>query len=536
MTLRPFQVESFPNLRYVNAPGSGLTLQRVVNNHLLIHLGLARCRLTHLHQVYLPNLHSLDVSDNLLHHLSLANLTKLRQLKLLVAAGNPLSFSARASRIANASNPILEQLHTLDLSRVSLPRLDLNIFRHFPELRVLNLSGCNVDTIVSDGTQLPFSIHTMDLQECPLSVFPRHMLIGLAELRRVYSDNYKLCCKQVLHSSFNMKNCVAPEDDISSCNSLLRSAFLRVSVAVMASLGLCTNLAALTMQVSGWRSLKATYGVFFCNMCVSGLTAGSYHAVLGIAGWLYEGSYLWRDTWWTHSTVCQLTAFLWMLSLQTSLLVLALVTLHSFLLLRFPAGNIQFSLLSARLICVCAWLCSSILAAAPWMAAKNRILPTSVAICVPLSFTLNDINYLSTVVTLYTFLLLTVLVMQTSISSYVQSKSLSFISRAACSCQTRTRETVALRGRCTCESRMDFARRFSGMVSAKCLCWLPVPVVAILVHSGHHVPAQLSVIILLLLLPLSPAVSPILYSVDLTKERRRHLMQDRLMKRVGGKA
>ena len=518
----------------MNALGSGLTLQRFNHSRLLVHLGLAMCRLTHLDKIYLPNLHSLDVSDNLLHELVLRNLTSLHQLKTLVAAGNPLTFSTYSYQFPNTSNPLFEHLSTLDLSRVSLPRLDLGVFRYYSELRVLNLSGCAVESVVGDGIQLPLHVHTIDVRGCPMSVFTKQMLRGLAELEYLYTDTYKLCCEQALPRGFNIKSCTAPENDISSCDFLLASALFRVGVAVMALVGLCSNLAALTMQVSRWRSLKAAYGVFFCNLCVSGLMAGSYHAVLGTAGWLLEGSYLWRDTWWTHSTVCQLTAFLWMLSLQTSLLFVTLLTLHSFLLLRFPGSKIHFSSLSARLISGCVWACACVFTAMPWIPARNKALPTTTAICVPLSFHVNDnTSYTASVVTLKSFLFVTVMGMQMSISSYVQSKSFAFIGHKTCTCQILTKETLAAGERCQCEIRMDIAGRFSGIVSTWCLCWLPVPVVVAMVSSGHHVSAQVSVTIQLLLLPFTPAASPLLYGVDVIKERRRHTMQNRLMKRVG---
>ena len=531
-----FQVERFPSLRYVNAQRSQLTMQRFIHSRMLVHLGLARCMLRNLDQVLLPNLQSLDVSENLINHLFLTQLTMLQQLKILFVEGNPLTLSAITYHALNTSTLLLKQLNTLDLSRVSLPLLDLSFFRYFPELRVLNLSGCGVDRVVSDGIQLPSHIHTMDLRGCTMSSFPRQLLKGLTELQHVFSDNYKLCCEQTLPSIFNLKSCSAPEDNISSCDSLIRSAFLRVSVVIMALVGLCSNLAALTMQVSRWRSLKAEYGVFFSNLCVSGLMAGSYHAVLGTAGWLLEGSYLWRDTWWTHSTVCQLTAFVWMLSLQTSLLFVALVTLHSFLLLRFPAGKLGFSSLSARVACVSLWVCASLLTAVAWTAARSKSLPTSTAICVPLSFYVSDnTSYLATVVTLNALVLVAVLGMQISISSYVQATSLAFIGRTACSCQTLSKDSQPIGERCMCTIRTDLARRFSGMVSAWCLCWIPVTVVAVMVCSGHSVPAQTSVPMLLLLLPLCPTASPVLYGMGVMKERRRHTMQDRLLKRVGRK-
>nr|KAG5697927.1 hypothetical protein BaRGS_026865 [Batillaria attramentaria] len=45
---------------------------------------------------------------------------------------------------------------------------------------------------------------------------------GLDQLDEVYADNYKLCCPATLPAGFNLPQCRAPTDEISSCDALLR--------------------------------------------------------------------------------------------------------------------------------------------------------------------------------------------------------------------------------------------------------------------------------------------------------------------------
>ena len=88
---RGFPAHRHPELRYLHAAGTGLTLSDVTRNVMLVHLGLARNGIRRLgDDVRLANLRSLDLSDNLLGAVSVRRASAWPQLRALSLAGNPL--------------------------------------------------------------------------------------------------------------------------------------------------------------------------------------------------------------------------------------------------------------------------------------------------------------------------------------------------------------------------------------------------------------------------------------------------------------
>jgi Leucine-rich repeat (LRR) protein len=68
-----------------------MSVEDVRGNTFLIHLGLARCGLTRVDNVTLLNLHSLDLTHNLLTSLHLQHLARFPRLRELKLSGNPLT-------------------------------------------------------------------------------------------------------------------------------------------------------------------------------------------------------------------------------------------------------------------------------------------------------------------------------------------------------------------------------------------------------------------------------------------------------------
>nr|KAG5685916.1 hypothetical protein BaRGS_025982 [Batillaria attramentaria] len=172
--MKPFPAEAFPQLRFLDAHDSGMGFADVTNNMMMVHLSLAKCGLTYLHSVSLPNLISLNLSDNLITTLTADQMNLLPNLKVLTLAGNPLTSFFSGDSILNLSLPALQDL---DVSRVFLPELDATIFVVFPELQVLNLSDCGVERLLGDGaSHWEFYSHTGICIPLPIArnSFPGH--------------------------------------------------------------------------------------------------------------------------------------------------------------------------------------------------------------------------------------------------------------------------------------------------------------------------------------------------------------------------
>ena len=86
-----FSASSYPDLRYLDASGSGMTPSDLSKNHLLIHLRLSDCRIDTQPILMLPNLRHLDLSGNGLTRIDIQHFHSVKNLRVLVLSGNPLS-------------------------------------------------------------------------------------------------------------------------------------------------------------------------------------------------------------------------------------------------------------------------------------------------------------------------------------------------------------------------------------------------------------------------------------------------------------
>ena len=93
--------------------------------------------------------------------------------------------------------------------------------KHVPQCSVTSRVGC---------AWLPFD-------SVPGRIFNYH-----EELHTVLSDNYKLCCPAILPLGFNLNQCQAPTNEISSCDDLLRSGVYRLALAAIVILALMGNV------------------------------------------------------------------------------------------------------------------------------------------------------------------------------------------------------------------------------------------------------------------------------------------------------
>ena len=111
-----FSASSYPDLRYLDASGSGMTPNDLSNNHLLIHLRLSDCQIETQPILMPPNLRHLDLSGNGLTRIDIQHFHSVKNLRVLVLSGNPLSAITNTA----PSGPGVMVLKTIDLSGTRL--------------------------------------------------------------------------------------------------------------------------------------------------------------------------------------------------------------------------------------------------------------------------------------------------------------------------------------------------------------------------------------------------------------------------------
>ncbi|XP_025079160.1 uncharacterized protein LOC112555144 [Pomacea canaliculata] len=294
-----FDAAAYSSLRYLDASGTSMTLGDLENNTFLVYLSLARCNLTEVHEVTLLNLRTLDLSNNELTELSSSHFAGLKNLEFLKISHNPLT------NLLFHNFNYTSALNFLDMSDIHISKMDFSIFAFFSKLSSLNLSGSHINHVTGRGFANMSYLRVLNLQKCPLTVFPQEIFEGLDSLETVFADNYKLCCPATLPRGFNVLNCHAPSDEVSSCDDLLRSNLYRVALAIFASLSLVGNLSTLVYRLILHKTTSNVgYDVFVTNLCVADFLMGVYLLIIGIADHRYKGVYLWEDTGWRNSGLC----------------------------------------------------------------------------------------------------------------------------------------------------------------------------------------------------------------------------------------
>ena len=375
-----FEAHKFTDIRYLDVRESGMSMHQLGDNHMLIHLSLAKCKVRIVSNVTFRNLHSLDLSDNLLTEVSVHHFVNLPSLTNLLLSGNPLT---SAFTVPASFSTDLFKVRVLDLSHVKVLSVDPGLFALFPDLHTFNLSQSGVQLVGWNSFNMSVpSLQQLDLRGCLIEEVPLNFLKVFPDLRLLFTDDFKLCCPSVMPSGFDLNHCHVTSYYVSSCNNFLGSVTYRATVAVLATLALIGNVASLILRVcvaSKWR--LSSGGVLLTHLSLADLGTGLYLVTLALADRLLSSSYVWQDDTWRNGAVCHLAGVLVMCCRHAAPYFVTILTLDcclhhlSVLTPRLTPGKV-------RVMCVLVWASSVLLASVP-LIAKWKFYRQQ-ALCIPL--------------------------------------------------------------------------------------------------------------------------------------------------------
>ena len=459
------------------------------------------------------NLHTLDISFNHVKRISFEDINKFPRIVSLSLAGNPIVslFSAKEHAAPTANSLLM-----LDMSFVELQTMDPSVLRLFPNLETLNLSHCNLHHVHGQGFQLLTALKVLDVTKCPLTSFPKFMLRGLSSLQSVTADNYKVCCSANLPEAFVDSQCLAPSDEISSCDALLRLDLYRFSLVVFATLATVGNTLSFVFRVFFLKEKQQSgYGVFVTHLCLSDFMMGVYLVMIGAADRIYKNTYLWEDTDWKNSVACNMAGFLSLLSSEVSVSLICLITMDRFIAVRFPFSRARFQHRSAQLGCLIQWIMGLVLAAVPLLPASWHFY-SQTAICIPLPVTRQDFPgqvYAFAVMIIFNFVLF-VFIATGQLFIYMAIRS-----------QSMAKKDIDRRSK-----DLAVAQRLFTVVLSDFLCWFPVGLMGLLASRDIPISGEVNVGIAIFVLPLNSALNPFLYSLNTIQARRARAREQKLLR------
>ena len=508
-------LSSHTQIRFLHASRSGLKPSDLRSNILLIYLNLARCQLTRFGNTTFPNLHTLDVSFNNLKTVDFTSMKHIPRVTSLSLAGNPLTFVFDTGE--NSTDYTVDTLLELDLSSVEMKKVNPSVFRLFTKLQLLNLSNSKVHELEGEGFQSLPSLRVLDVRGCPFTSISKSIYLGLNSLQKVFADNYKLCCPATFPVDVVVDQCLAPSDEISSCDALLRSDLYRFLLAAFATLATVGNTLSLILRKFVLKAKqKSGYSVFVTHLSVSDSLMGVYLVIIGGADRFYLNSYLWEDTNWRESVTCKVAGFLSLLSSEMSASIICLVTLDRFLVLRFPFSRLRFQHRSALMGCLLLWATGTVLAAVPLLPASWKFY-TQTGICIPLPVTRRDFpgdDYAFAVMIIFNFVLfLFIAAGQLAIYMAVRNQSMAYKKDS----DKRNQEFTV-------------ARRLFIVVVSDFFCWFPIGLLGLLASRDVPISGEVSVGMAVFVLPLNSALNPFLYTLGVIQARRARTREQELLK------
>ena len=508
-----FLPSEFPRLKYLDASETLLSLTVLFSNTMLVFLNLAKCGLTSVSNVSLPNLQFLDLSDNGITSIDSVVFLGWQNLHTLCLAGNPL----HVNMFTGVSDVDFHTLTTLDLSRLHLDMFNASLLTLFRNLQSLNLSDSSIHVLSAPLTPLK-QLRVLDVRKCPIVTYPRDVLRALSSLKEMYSDVFSLCCPHILPKSFNTKGCNAPPNIISSCTNSVAWDMGRIILSFVAIISSAGNaLCMLSISVFGRTFKASSQDVVVLHLTFSDFLMGVYLSINGITDLMYKGEYFWYDVTWRHSAMCRLSGFLAFVSCNVSPMIITVVTLQC--LIPLYCGSVSH-ICRARvthLVCVTAWLVGLVLATVPLLpVASHWRLYSQSALCLPSPVSTIHSAGQDYVVAVLVVLRLT-LAMLMCVAHVLTYHRLANYSVTA-------DDPV---GTAPALSR---ARRLFGMTLCHCLCLLSFAAMEILASRRNADTLHVRAAITMTLLPCGAAMDPLLYVFGISREHRRNEIKGRIQR------
>ncbi|XP_048746992.2 G-protein coupled receptor GRL101-like [Ostrea edulis] len=480
-------------------------------DHLVVNY--SSCDLTELPDAYLKAI-TLDVSENKLRDCHILYFTQILHLQRNLFDTINISVDTRQSEA---------RLQYLDFSYNNIEKIERNDFNDFHNLLYLNLNSNNIVYIHNNAfseigqlvrldlsnneirilTRTHFirltSLQYLNLQNNNLNVM-EGMFDGLISVQYLLVDYFTLCCAQP--KAKGKIQCLAPVNEISSCDHLIDTPFLGIVIWYIALVAVLGNFCGILYRYSMMkRKYMSSFALYSINMGVADFLMGVYLYIIAGANLTFSGRYGFADEWWRHSPICTLAGVMATLSSETSALFVLLITIDRIHIIRSPFSKFKLNCRIPKFLSGLVWTIALLLSVLPLLGDDYfHEYYSSSGICISLPLSVqrkSGWEYSMIVFVGANFLIfIAILIGQVVIFTNVVG--------AGKTLQTH-QSTRKLK-------EMSLAKILIAVAITDMLCWIPIGVIGFLTFIGVDITPKVYAWVVVVVLPINSALNPVIYT------------------------
>ncbi|XP_041483319.1 relaxin receptor 2-like [Lytechinus variegatus] len=420
----------------------------------------------------------------------------------------------------------LHSLEFLDLTHNSIRELKKGTFDSQVNLTWVSFSDNPLEYIEPGTFQHLSRLEYLNVVNVQLKNLQPDTFSGITSLKGLSTDDHRLCC---LFDETDLCS-IATSNFLDSCTRLMPNTVLRIALWVIGWGALIGNTIVLVLRCRMEKSASAkTQGLFITNLAIADFLMGVYMVMISSAD-VYYGEYFFLVAeQWRSSIACKIAGFIAVLSSESSVFILAIITIDRVLCVVFPFGKLKFRSTSARVGVALIWASAFVVSVVPLLVSSyvsGFYGLSDVCVGLPLNVESQEngelvFNHTSRVwefvksdaterpswlysialflgVNFLIFIL--ILISYVVIFASVRKSAHSVASKGAGSSADRARE-------------VKLAIRMSVIVLTDFFCWMPVIIMGILSQSGAvTLPVSLYAWSVVFILPINASINPYIYT------------------------
>ncbi|XP_072014299.1 G-protein coupled receptor GRL101-like [Amphiura filiformis] len=336
---------------------------------------------------------------------------------------------------------------------------------------------------------------------------------ALHQLDALYSDKYVFCC--MVRDLASVTECLPEPDQFSSCEDLMRSQVLRIFMWILGISALLGNGFVIFWRIIPHGQDKAkkseaniVQSTLVLNLAMADGLMGVYMLIIASADMIYRGVYIVYAEDWQESIICKVAGFLSVLSSETSVFFMTIISIDRFLSITMPFSQINLTPKTAKWSSLIIWGLAFILSIMPVLVqgyfGNEYYGRSSVCLALPLT---ND-RPAGWEYSVALFLCVNLLAFSIILICY---SAIYIVVKLSARNITTTRKN-------NLTQQIEFAMRMAFLVATDFICWMPIIIMGFLsLTKVATIPPIVYVWSAVFLLPINSSLNPYLFTI-LTRE------------------